>query len=84
MRRSLWIVILVLVLGGFAGIQQFNSWSLNKPQADSEVAQDDHRKVDPLTGRSRAAREVDDPARPYLSSLLPPAENDAAPDSGGG
>ncbi len=35
MRRSLWIVILVLVLGGFAGIQQFKSWSLNKPQADS-------------------------------------------------
>ena len=36
MRRSLWIVILVLVLGGFAGIQQFKSWSLNKPQANSE------------------------------------------------
>jgi multidrug efflux pump subunit AcrA (membrane-fusion protein) len=35
MRRSLWIVILVLVLGGFAGIQQFKSWSLNKPQAKS-------------------------------------------------
>jgi multidrug efflux system membrane fusion protein len=36
MRRSLWIVILVLVLGGFAGIQQYKSWSLNKPQAKSE------------------------------------------------
>ena len=28
MRRSLWIVILVLVLGGFAGFQQYKSWSL--------------------------------------------------------
>jgi multidrug efflux system membrane fusion protein len=36
MRRSLWIVILVLVLGGFAGIQQFHSWSLSKPQAKSD------------------------------------------------
>lgn len=36
MRRSLWIVILVLVLGGFAGIQQYHSWSLSKPQAKSE------------------------------------------------
>jgi len=35
MRRSLWIIILVLVLGGFAGIQQYTSWSLNKPQAKS-------------------------------------------------
>src|SRR5919106_2676030 len=36
MRRSVWIVILVLVLGGFAGIQQYSSWSLSKPQAKSE------------------------------------------------
>jgi multidrug efflux system membrane fusion protein len=35
MRRSLWIIILVLVLGGFAGIQQYTSWSLNKSQAKS-------------------------------------------------
>jgi multidrug efflux system membrane fusion protein len=35
MRRSVWIVILVLVLGGFAGIQQYSSWSLNKPQTKS-------------------------------------------------
>jgi membrane fusion protein, multidrug efflux system len=37
MRRSLWIIILVLVLVGFAGIQQYNSWSLNKSQAKSET-----------------------------------------------
>jgi membrane fusion protein, multidrug efflux system len=37
MRRSLWILILVLVLGGFAGIQQYTSWSLNRSQAKSET-----------------------------------------------
>jgi multidrug efflux system membrane fusion protein len=37
MRRSLWLIILVLVLGGFAGIQQYTSWSLNKPQAKSDA-----------------------------------------------
>jgi multidrug efflux system membrane fusion protein len=36
MRRSLWILILVLVLGGFAGIQQYASWSLNQPEAKPE------------------------------------------------
>ena len=32
MKRSLWIGILVLVLGGYAGFQQYSSWSLSKPQ----------------------------------------------------
>jgi multidrug efflux system membrane fusion protein len=35
MRRSLWIVVLLLVVGGFAGIQQYSSWSLSKPQEKS-------------------------------------------------
>src|SRR3954463_8658529 len=32
MRRSLWVVALVVVLGGFVGFQQYSSWSLNKSQ----------------------------------------------------
>jgi multidrug efflux system membrane fusion protein len=32
MKRSLWIGVLVLVLGGYVGFQQYSSWSLNKPQ----------------------------------------------------
>jgi membrane fusion protein, multidrug efflux system len=36
MRRSLWIGALVLVVGAFAGIQQYSSWSLNQPQSKSE------------------------------------------------
>jgi multidrug efflux system membrane fusion protein len=62
MRRSLWIVILVLVLGGFAGIQQYKSWSLNKPQAKSESGSEG-RPVEPAQqgrsgGRSREAVPV--------------------------
>ena len=36
MRRSLWIGALVLVVGAFAGIQQYYSWSLNQPQNKSD------------------------------------------------
>ena len=38
MKRFLWFGILVLVLGGYAGFQQYSSWSLSKPQ-DKSVAQ---------------------------------------------
>src|SRR3990172_7381034 len=36
MRRSYWIGALVVVVGGFAGFQQYYSWSLNKPQNKSD------------------------------------------------
>ncbi|HXG52594.1 MAG TPA: efflux RND transporter periplasmic adaptor subunit [candidate division Zixibacteria bacterium] len=35
MRRSLWIAALLLVVGGFAGFQQFSGWSLTKSQPRS-------------------------------------------------
>jgi len=35
MKRSFWIVAFIIVVGGFAGFQQYQSWSLNKPQGDS-------------------------------------------------
>src|SRR4029434_669001 len=63
MRRSLWIVILVLVLGGFAGIQQYKSWSLNKSESSS-VGPSEGRSVDQTQqgrsggGRSREAVPV--------------------------
>src|ERR687892_184678 len=41
MRRSLWIVVLLLVVGGFAGIQQYSSWSLSKPQGKSADKSED-------------------------------------------
>jgi len=36
MKRTLWIVALLVVVGGFAGLQQYQSWSsLTKPPTDS-------------------------------------------------
>ena len=32
MKRSLWMVALLVVVGAFAGFQQYSSWSLNKSQ----------------------------------------------------
>jgi multidrug efflux system membrane fusion protein len=37
MKRSHWIIALLIVVGGFAGFQQFQSWSLNKPQEGSKA-----------------------------------------------
>ncbi|MBI1996442.1 MAG: efflux RND transporter periplasmic adaptor subunit [Deltaproteobacteria bacterium] len=36
MRRSYWIGALVVVVGGFAGLQQYSSWSLSKPQIKAD------------------------------------------------
>ena len=56
MRRSLWIVILVLVLGGFAGFQQYKSWSLNKPQAKSESGSEGRSADRAQQGRAGGGR----------------------------
>jgi multidrug efflux system membrane fusion protein len=61
MRRSLWLLILVLVLGGFAGIQQYTSWSLNKPQAKSDAKSEgttDRAQARSGGGRGREAIPV--------------------------
>ena len=62
MRRSTWIIILVLVLGGFAGIQQYSSWSLNNPQGKSEGVSEPpsagRGQVGSAGGRSREAVPV--------------------------
>jgi membrane fusion protein, multidrug efflux system len=51
MKRSLWIGILVLVLGGYAGFQQYSSWSLSKPQDKTEAS------VDQGSGRGSGAAQ---------------------------
>lgn len=59
MRRSLWIVILLLVLGGFVGIQQYASWSLNEPQATSDGKSEktpEGRSPERAQGRSGGGR----------------------------
>jgi multidrug efflux system membrane fusion protein len=40
MRRSFWVIGLLIVVGGFAGFQQYSSWSLNRPQPDSQTKSD--------------------------------------------
>ncbi len=37
MRRSFWIIGFLIVVGGFAGFQQYSSWSLNKPQENAQT-----------------------------------------------
>src|SRR5512145_2992908 len=54
MKRSLWIGILVLVLGGYAGFQQYSSWSLSKPQ-DKSVGQIEEGDGRGAAGRGRGA-----------------------------
>jgi membrane fusion protein, multidrug efflux system len=41
MKRSHWIIALLIVVGGFAGFQQFQSWSLNKPQEGSKATSEE-------------------------------------------
>jgi multidrug efflux system membrane fusion protein len=41
MKRSLWVIGFLIVVGGFAGFQQYSSWSLNKPQAGSQAKSDE-------------------------------------------
>ncbi|MGN6735848.1 MAG: efflux RND transporter periplasmic adaptor subunit [Candidatus Binatia bacterium] len=41
MRRSFWVIGLLVVVGGFAGFQQYSSWSLNKPQSGSQTKTED-------------------------------------------
>ena len=38
MKRTLWIVAFLVVVGGFAGFQQYQSWSLNKKPPDNPTA----------------------------------------------
>jgi multidrug efflux system membrane fusion protein len=74
MRRSLWIVILVLVLGGFAGIQQYKSWSLNKPQAKSES-----RSEGPSVDRAQQGRSGGGRSREAVPVLIATATQKTMP-----
>ena len=52
MKRAFWIVILVVVLAGFAGLQQYSSWSLSKPQTKSTGKPEDSAD-NPAVGRAQ-------------------------------
>ena len=54
MKRSLWIIALLIVVGGFAGFQQYSSWSLSKPQ-DNSITQSDAGSQQRSGGQDRPA-----------------------------
>jgi multidrug efflux system membrane fusion protein len=54
MKRSLWILAFLVVVGGFAGFQQFQSWSLSKPQNNPQSPSAD-KSAGPSQGRAAGA-----------------------------
>ena len=52
MRRSLWVIGFLIVVGGFAGFQQYQSWSLNKPQQGAQ-AKPDESGAGPAAGQAQ-------------------------------
>ena len=55
MKRSLWIVAFLLVIGGFVGFQQYQSWSLNrKPQDNAPEGSDDASQRRPSGAQGQA------------------------------
>lgn len=54
MKRSIWIVALVAVVGAFAFFQQYTSWSLNKSDVTTQTAQGENSEQSG-GGRGRGA-----------------------------
>src|SRR5882724_2098828 len=55
MKRSHWIIAFVIVVGGFAGFQQFQSWSLNKPHEASQAKSEEGSEPAGGQGQGRGA-----------------------------
>ena len=54
MKRSLLIITLLVVVGAFAGFQQYSSWSLNRSQNNNaEKTQAGAEQSSPRPGRGR-------------------------------
>lgn len=53
MKRLLWILAFIIAVGGFAGFQQYQSWSHNKPKDDSEASTGQNAARANPTGQSR-------------------------------
>jgi membrane fusion protein, multidrug efflux system len=54
MKRSHWVVALVIVIGAFAGFQQYSSWSLNKPQTKSGAGSGEGAQGGSAEGQGRS------------------------------
>ena len=56
MKRSLWVVAFLIVVIGFAGFQQYQSWSLNKPQSSAQTTSGGGGSGDSGQARSTGAQ----------------------------
>ena len=54
MKRSHWVVAFLIVVGGFVGFQQYQSWSLNKPQGNSAATTEGGSQRGAGQGQGRA------------------------------
>ena len=53
MKRSLWIIAFLVVVGGLAGFQQYYSWSLNKPRSNSQTGPEQGTRQNAQSGQGR-------------------------------
>ena len=57
MKRTLLLVILLVVVGAFAGFQQYSSWSLNRTQNNPGIkAQEGGAQSSPSQSRANQGR----------------------------
>jgi membrane fusion protein, multidrug efflux system len=81
MKRSLWILAFLIAIVGFAGFQQYQSWSHNKPKSESE-ASSGAGAVKPGTGgqdRSATGQRQGGRAREAVPVLVATAVQKAVP-----
>jgi multidrug efflux system membrane fusion protein len=77
MKRTLWIIAFLLVIGGFAGFQQYQSWSHNKPKSDSTAKSADGSAR--VTGGGGGQRQGGGRAREAVPVLVATAVQKSMP-----
>jgi membrane fusion protein, multidrug efflux system len=82
MKRSLWILAFLVVIGGLAGFQQYSSWSQNKPKGDTETNSTEGARRPSESGQDRAGggqRQAGGRGREAVPVLVATAVQKAVP-----
>lgn len=82
MKRFLWILAFLVVIGGLAGFQQYSSWSQNKPKGDTETNSGEVARRASESGQDRAAggqRQAGGRGREAVPVLVATAVQKAVP-----
>src|SRR5512135_17266 len=53
MKRSLWIIAFLVVIGGLVGFQQYYSWTVNKPLSNSQTGPEQGTRQNAQSGQGR-------------------------------